>query len=66
MIDWWLEVRVDESGWHIGADVLRSDPGEDGCHKIAEFGDQNALDLEVAIKRLSEAVAWVESTKVDF
>ncbi len=63
-IDWWLDVRVDEGGWHIAADVFRSDPGEDGCHKIAEFGDRHSLELEAAIRRRSEAVTWLQSVKI--
>jgi len=65
-IDWWLDVRVDGSGWCISANVLRSDPGEEGCHKVAEFGDQHSLDLEEAIKRLSEAVDWLGSFEIPF
>ena len=58
IIDWWLEARCDESGWSIAANVYKSDVGEEGCHKIAEYGEQSSLSLDTTLRLLLEAGTW--------
>ena len=59
MLDWWLEVRCQQSGWYITANIFRSDAGEDGCHQVAEYDEQHSLTFATALTQLSELVGWL-------
>ena len=59
ILDWWLQVRCQQSGWYITANIFRGDAGEDGCHRVAEYDEQHSLTFAAALTQLSESVGWL-------
>jgi len=56
VIDWWLEIEWDGDVWAIEANVHKSDPDEDGSHKVIEFAPAQTGSLDEAIAFISAAV----------
>ena len=59
--DWWLEVRCERSGWYAAANIFQSDVGEDGCHRVAGYDEQqqHSLTYAEALTQLPKCAGWL-------